>query len=387
MCRVGYLTAPKWHLVSERHLREEDGARRTVVVGSAALAARWRVPPRLYVQRVGGIEQPLGRRGRRYWIVSRGLCRFFKVPLLAGTAGAQQADAVTLQIKRLSPFEETGSHCHFGTDFVTLWLWDQRAVRSAAETVGVDLRRLPVLPEPALRPTAADGVRLVATVDGVEAQSWHNANLAASRWWPSPPDESAWMLFQRGAAVRPERMQAMVPSPVPLEWLHRPWTKSRVPGSFDLGRIDLRLAAAGIGAAVFIAYGYLGGEWLRLGHDAGRVETEIAARSRAVDPTLRARTEALEDEATIKRLRALDPFPQQLALMALVSGILPKNETHLTDWVYDKGQLEMTVAANHPLDALYFVRSLQRIDGFKDVVAESAGGDNSLVIRLAIEPR
>lgn len=47
----------------------------------------------------------------------------------------------------------------------------------------------------------------------------------------------------------------------------------------------------------------------------------------------------------------------------------------------------MTVAADHPLDALYFVRSLEKIDGFKNVAAERAGGDNSLRIRLMVDPK
>lgn len=45
------------------------------------------------------------------------------------------------------------------------------------------------------------------------------------------------------------------------------------------------------------------------------------------------------------------------------------------------------MAADHPLDALYFVRSLEKIDGFKNVGAERAGGDNSLQIRLAVDPK
>jgi hypothetical protein len=343
--------------------------------------------PRLYRQTGRGIEEPAGGRGRRYWVVSRGLCRFFRIPALPEAAAARQIEALALQAKRLSPFVETGSHPHFGGAFIALWLWDQQAVRGAAAAIGVDVARLRVVPETALLPPAADGVRLVKTIDGVEGQNWIGGNLAASRWWPAPPDIHAWTLFQRGAAIAPDRRAVAVPAPVRLGWLERPWTHARSAGSFDIGRLDLRLVAAALAAVMLIAYLYLGAEWLRLARDLSGVDARIAAAARASAPVLRARAVALDNAAAIRAIQGLDRYPGQLALFARVTEILPKNETHLSEWSWERGQLEMTVAADHPLDALYFVRSLQRIRGFTNVVAERAGGDNSLRIRLAVAPR
>src|ERR1700722_9393945 len=147
----------------------EPGAARPQL---ASLLSRLAPPPRFYLQTGEGVEEPQRRRGPRFWIVSRGLCRFFKVPLLAGATAAHQSDALTLQIERLSPFVDTASHAHFGPEFVGLWLWDAQAAGLAAETVGVDLARVRSLPETALRPPGQDDVRLVATLDGFEAQSW-----------------------------------------------------------------------------------------------------------------------------------------------------------------------------------------------------------------------
>jgi hypothetical protein len=351
------------------------------------LTSRFVRPPRLYLQRAAAVEEPLVRYGRRYWVVPRSLCRFFKIPPLADASNDRQLDALRLQIERLSPFVESGSHFHFGANFINLWLWDAQVVSDAATAIGIDLRRVSVLPESALQP-AGEGVRMIECLDGVEGQCWNQGSLVASRWWPTPPDSRNWVLFQRGAAVSPDRLTTNPPAAVALPWLPRPWTNSRTDGWGGISNIDLRLAAAGIAVALLIGYDYLGMEWLRLSWARSAVERQITVHSAEVAPTVEARIAALENAGVIQRLRRLDPYPSQLSLMARVADILPKNETHLTEWSYDRGQLEMTVAADHPLDAVFFVRALERVDGFKSVAVERAGGgDNSLRIRLTVEPQ
>jgi hypothetical protein len=341
----------------------------------------------LYLQRAAEVEEPSVKRGRRYWAVSRRLCRFFKIPLLADASTGRQLEALRLQIERLSPFAETGSHFHFGVNFISVWLWDSRVVSDAADAIGVDLQRVSVLPESALHPPLGDGVRMIECLDGVEGQCWDRGSLVASRWWPTPPDSRSWVMFQRGAAVGPDRLTANPPPAAALPWLARPWTSSPTDGWGGIGNIDLPFAAAGIAVALMIGYAYLGTEWLRLIWDRNSVERQIGVYSTEVAPALEARIAALGNATAIQRLHQLDPYPSQLALMARVAEILPKNESHLTEWSYDRGQLEMTVAADHPLDAVFFVRTLERVDRFKAVSVERAGGDNSLRIRLSVEPR
>jgi len=350
------------------------------------LMSRLASQPRMYLQRAGGIEEPVVARGRRYWAVSRSLCRFFKIPLLADASTGRQLEALRLQIERLSPFAETGSHFHFGENFINLWLWDSQVVGDAANEIGVDLRRASVLPESALQPPG-EGLRMIECLDGVEGQCWDRGSLVASRWWPTPPDSRSWVLFQRGAAVGPDRLTTDPPAAAALPWLARPWTNSRTDGWGGVVNIDMRFAAAAIAVLLVIGYAYLGAEWLRIISDRRSVERQIAAHSAEAAPATEARITALENAAAIRRLHQLDPYPSQLALMARVAEILPKNETHLTEWSYDRGQLEMTVGADHPLDSVFFVRALERVDRFTGVSVERAGGDNSLRIRLSVAPR
>ena len=353
----------------------------------AALTARLSPAPRLYFETARGVEEPPPGRGRRYWVVSRGLCRFFNVPLLPGAPRGRQSDALALEIKRLSPFEETASHFHLGADFAGVWLWDQRMTHAAVAAVGTEVSRLRVVPEPAMLPPADDGVRLVETLDGFEGQSWEAGSLVASRWWPALPDDRAWVMFQRGAALLPLQLSAAAPPPLRLPWLPRPWTTTRRPGSFDLAQADLRLVAAALAAMIMIAYGYQGAQWLRVAANVAELTDDIDRRSKAIEPLLEARTQALDNQAAIRVMHDLDRFPSQLAVMARVTELLPPDQTRLASWLFDRGQLELDIAAEQPLDVVKLVRSLEGVEHFKSVAAERTGTNNSLRLRVTLSPR
>lgn len=354
--------------------------------GFGALVARVALPPRLYLQSETGVQLPTPGRGRRYWVVARGLCRFYRVPLVADASRARQADAVALEVKRLSPFAETGSHVHFGRDFAAIWLWDQSAARAAAASVGIDLSRTRIVPEPAMQPNAAEGARLTLSLDGVEGQNWADGGLVASRWWRHVPDDRSWVLFQRGASIGPGRLSATPPEPVRPAWLPRPWTTTRPAGRFGIAQLDMRLATAGIAAAIALIFGYQGAEYLHIARNVSTLSSEIESRSNALEPVLAARAHALDNLAAIRRLHELDRYPSQLTLMARIAEKLPGPGSRLTAWLYDRGQLELTIAADQPLDVVKLVRSLESVEHFKGVAAEATGTNNTLRLRVTIEP-
>ena len=135
-----------------------------------------------------------------------------------------------------------------------------------------------------------------------------------------------------------------------------------------------------------IGYGYQAAQWLRVDRDVVRLTDEIAQRSQAVEPLLEARTRALNNQSAIGVLHELDRFPSQLALMARVTEVLPSDRTRFTAWVYDRGQLELGIAADRPLDVVKLVRALEGLDHFKSVAAERTGTDNSLRLHVTLDP-
>jgi hypothetical protein len=306
------------------------------------------------------------------------------VPLLNNADAASQREALALEIKRLSPFAETGSWLHLAAGFASIWLWDQAATRTAGALVGIDIARVRVVPEPALRPPIDTGVRLIEGADGYEGQYWSDGGVSASRWWPECPDERAWLFFQRGASIEPEAMSFTVPAALQLNWIERPWTRARSSGSFDLSRLDMRLVAAAGVMAIVVAYGYQGASYLHARTAVAAQEREIATRANAIEPILTARTQALGNLAAIEALRSLNPLPSQLALMARVAEILPAQGAHLDDWLYDRGRLELSIASAKPLDIVGLVRSLEASGAFKDVAAERTGNNNTLRLHARV---
>jgi hypothetical protein len=353
-----------------------------------SLSERFTAPPRFYIEAEGGVREPdAPGRGQAWWVVSRARCKFHKVNYLTDASDARQAGALALQVERLTPFAETGVHIHYGPRFASVWLWDKAAVDSAAEAAGLDARRLRVVPETALTAPGFDDLRLVETSDGYEGQSWMDGALSASRWWPDLPASRDWLLFQRGASLPADRLQADVPEPEMPVWLDRPWTRSRRSSSLDFKRIDLRMAALGFGAVAFVVFAYLTAEIVRIALDTHSVNAQIAENSRSIQPILDARSAARGNIAALKLFQDMDRYPGQLEVMALIAAQLPRNETHFTEWTWDNGQLETTIAADHPLDTLFFVRALERIPEFKAVNAERIAGDNTLRIRLTVDPK
>ena len=361
----------------------ESYQNQSVVLRLQSLAARLPRPRRLYLETADGVQLPGPGRGG-YWIISRGLCRFFRVPLLAGAARASQLDAIALEIRRLSPFEKTGSHFHFASGFAGIWLWDERATHAAAASVGVDIARLRVLPEPALLPSSQAGLRLIEGLEGVEGQYWSDGELIASRWWLRLPDERAWLFFQRGASVAPEQISPGVPVPLRLDWLERPWTKTRSSGAFDLARLDTRAMAAVVALLVVAGYGYYAAQYLHTKWSLASLSAEIDTRSAAIEPILRARSQALDNLTAIQSLNELKRFPGQLALMARVAEVLPATGARLDDWLYDRGQLELSIAGDQPLDVVRLVRSLEASGYFNTVAAERTANNNTLRLRAGV---
>jgi hypothetical protein len=320
-------------------------------------------------------------------VVSRGLCRYHPIPRPEGAAGARWREALALEIARLSPFADTAWHLDAGTDHAGAWMWDRQAVAAAAAALGLDAERLRVVPETAMRPPQQDGLRVVAGLDGVEGQYWSEGRLMASRWWPDTPDTQSWTLFQRGAAVPPERF---APAPPPLQqlaWLPRPWTRSGPAGAWGLRQIGVARLTLLAAAAVLAVCAGLGGAALRLDHDIAGLRERIAARTAEASGSLDARNAAFANLAEIRRFRDFDRFPGQLEVMAELVRRLPPSETRFAEWSYDHGQLDLVVAADHPLDTVSLVRALAASPAFKDVAVERYGDQSALRIRLNVVPK
>ena len=83
---------------------------------------------------------------------------------------------------QLSPFAQTGHCVVWQGGRALLWFWDAVMVQRAMVDAGVAPKRVPVWPESVMVSPGAAGLRLVKTLQGVEAQFWDAAGALVARF-------------------------------------------------------------------------------------------------------------------------------------------------------------------------------------------------------------
>jgi hypothetical protein len=340
--------------------------------------------PHFFLQYRDRIERPATWRGRRYWVLSRPLCAFrlFRLP---DAERGRLKDFVALKVREWAPYSELGFHLHLTQDTARVWAWDGARVRDGMSTMGINAGRLAVRPEGALQARAADGLRLVNCLEGIEGQFWLKGELQASRWWPETPSRAEWLNFQRASGVVVDSAADPPPAEDPV-WRARPWTNSGPGSALGVERHGRQAFMAGAGV-LLAASGYLGGS---LAHDTislSAIEQRLRAAEQRSAPTIAERTRAVANRAFLDSFATLSPYPSQFTLFARVAEKLPPNGSRITAWSYQDGDLHFTVASPVPPDILFYVKTYSSVEGFTDVTADRADSDRSLRIKLRLARR
>ena len=336
--------------------------------------------PRFFLQYRDRTERPATWRGRRYWVVSRSLCRF-RLFRLANVGQSNLKDVAALKAREWAPYPDLGVHAHLTANAARIWVWDGAAVKDAMQAMELTPGRVAVLPETTLRARAADGLHLVECLEGVEGQYWAQGELEASRWWAETPSPEQWLEFQRAAGIVVEALSEVPPLEQPI-WRGRPWTSTGT--GLGLERRGREAAIAGAGV-LLAAYGYLGGS---LAHDAralSDIEGRLAGAERRSAPAVTDRERALGNLVFLDDFSKLDPYPSQLTLLARVAEKLPSNGAQIAAWSYQRGELQFTVfSPTSALDILFYVKTYSSVDGFTDVSADHVQGDRTLRTKLRL---
>jgi hypothetical protein len=317
-------------------------------------------------------------------VLSRALCRYRVFPLLDDSSPAKRLAAIDLKIAEWSPWPDTARLVHEDGKRIGVWIWDRAAVSAQIVAAGLRPERVTVMPETALQPRGTGGLRHVKTLDGSEGQWWQGGLLAASRWWPEPPDRGEWVRFQRAAGVPPDAASDGSSNPLVLDELPRPWLSGNTLRSgASMGR---RLAPAywALAAGYVLLIGVYAGQAIANQIVRNGVDADVAEAAKTAQPRVAERAEALSALDAVVRLQALSPYPTQLDLFVKLADILPRNGTKLTQWSFQAGELEFTVVAPTGIEAPAYVKVLQNVPGFADVSAEHVGNDKTLKVKLRV---
>lgn len=325
--------------------------------------------------------------GLAQWVLSRPLYRFRRFDL-KNVPKAQRTQALLLQIRQWSPYARSGQYVAWNQDTAFVWTWDAERLEADLAAQKLKPQSTRVIPESLLHPPMLSGVRLVRCLDGVEGQLWQDQHLVHSRWWAESPTVPEWLNFQRDAGIVPEqRPGEEAPVPLSLSWLKKPWAKT---ADFSRGESQVLPHEAWlVGAAIVVLASmtsWYAIELIKTRQAMAQLNTELDEATQNARPILEARRQALDALARIEVLRATNPYPSQLALLAEAAKQLPKDSAYLKEWDYQNGKLKITVASSNKLSSSFVVKKLQDIVWVKNVQAAPSLDPTTLTLTMETLP-
>ncbi len=311
----------------------------------------------------------------------------FKSFALTDIPKNQRIAALRMQIRQWSPFAQAGSCVVIDRDTAMVWLWDKGRVDAAINEAGLALSRVKVIPETLLYPQLNQGLRLVNTLEGIEAQVWKSNTLSASRWWPAAPAAEDWLAFQRDAGITEHAALPAAAQTAPL--LAEPW--ARASSLEEFRALDTRIERLGYAFAIVMlaapTFWYCG-HLIKLGSAITAKRAELAELNAKAQPVIQARSEAQAALLRAQALLAIDPYPGQLELMAKISEVLPKNGSFVKEWNYQAGKLKLAIAVpDAGTQSSGLVNALQTAGPFNNVRSATGGDSKTLVFNMDVNPR
>jgi hypothetical protein len=331
-----------------------------------------------FVQKMDSTEPPTRGNAARYWILARSLYATKSVDFRVVPRNRRQG-ALGLALAAWQPFPKTAHHIIAHREGATLFAWDDDQVAAAQAALGLSDNQLTVVPEDALRrPTASaagHAAVLRQTLEGVVGEAWHGQTLAATEWWPDIPTSAEWARFTRTALGRIEEIPSVS---VAASWLDTPSGHAANASSQRLPAQE-RLALGVLVLVLLLPTAWYATQFIkaRAAQSAASVRAEELARS--IEPSLVARTAALDAQARAIKIAALfenaDPLLVLGAVNDAVMAAFKSGTLQLTDWEYRGNVLKFTLtsAGGAPPAATQLVQAFERISWLSDVAVSVDG--------------
>ena len=341
--------------------------------------------PRYLQRRYDVILPPARAKGRREWVISRGLCHY-RCFVLNDIPVNRRETVLQLQIQQWSPFSEYGSYIVWLGEQAQVWIWDQVIQQNRWLEIGVNKASL--LPETVLqiRPTTEETTtQLLQCIEGYEGQIWQQGVLVSSRWWLNKPDQAEWSLFQRAQGLD---THSPLPLAVEAPLLNRPW--GRTPNRWSkLSWLYKESTWIMLGVAIITVI--FTGEtisivkWQRA---VNQIQQQIEELNNEVTPILTARTQAIANQQRFEQITALSmAHPLQLQLMANIAEKLPKKgQVRFINWSYQFKELRFTIEADEPLDPTKYIKIFQSLPFLTEVKVDTFTDPKKLILKMRVEP-
>ena len=341
-------------------------------------------PPRLFIWRKEGVSLHLDGKGTTYVIVARELCRFKTFPQTGDLAESKAKAALALKIRDWAPFDDAEHIAVPGPNLWSVWAWDRQAGLKAASSAGLGGTRLRFLPETLFSEPSDDTIRMIEALDGFEGQVWRQGAPVETRWWRDMPQSSEWIGFQRSAGVKPDRFLPTIPQPVKYVLLDRPWAGTETSPFARFAQftaLDWTITASVLAALPMVFFLF---QLLAVDAELAGVTSEgDKLRDRAA-PVLTARGNAIAASDRVRGIANLDAYPAQVTIMRIVAANLPSDDTKVTEWNYQNGDLEFNIQGPETIDIKSLVQRLEGTGALSDVTVERVFQAGVLRVKLKV---
>ena len=326
-------------------------------------------------------------------LVARELCLFLHVDASVVPA-RERTGFVMLAVRRAAPFDDPELDIVWFGSHAAIWYWSAARARELAGPLPARAR---IHAEAAHRGEVSveDGVELLdlsqptslddAASNGIEARLWRNGHLAACRWWPGIPSESAWRVFLRGTGMPSTLHQ---PEPVHAQLHGRPLGGNNTQLDTLSGQLHAQwpLLAAGLGCLVAAAFCWQLAGIAHAHVENSKVKNRIGQLEKRLDSVITARNTADEASATAESLLRLRPPASQTRLLAEIVKITPPGDWSVMLWQQPGPEtLEVTLKGNG-LDATAIVNAWEQSPFLQDVTPATSNRPDELMIRARLSP-
>jgi len=325
----------------------------------------WSSPPpdpetRPHVRLAGAVLPPGAAAAtvKRWWL-SRGLYRVSTFDL-ADVPASRRREVLPGLLKAWAPFDRSDYLVGLRGTRALAFAWDASAVVQRLAAAGAAPDAL-LLPESLMRrPPAGDGLRLLAGIEGVEAEVWQDGLLLATRWWPHPPDDQTWHDFVRGQVVAAKAAPQGAPEAVKPTWSDRAWLECQALATLQAPWSRLEQVAA---LALLLG---LVGLTAALAHDAfdtvlasSRLSEQISTARAAAGPLQAQRERALAAASEAALLARALAAVQPLDVLRHLGEVLPPRGVTLRDFELAANTLRLGLELDPQVQRSAIVRDLQ----------------------------
>ncbi len=315
------------------------------------------------------------------FLIGRDLSRYALIEL-GHVTRANRVQALTHQIKLLSPWDDTDFSVAWSDGAAQVWFWSRKEIHDllGSAITAKSLYRPDFFSEVLFweRP-AEDGIYLYKANTGFDLQLWRSGILRGSQWFNHEPSKQQIQRFSRsnGAAPDIENLTVKLPN-----FSVGPWQGTT--SSVWIHLVDRRTQIIAVGLAVSFliatAQMTLVARWY---WESANWDRKTAQLAESVEPLLSARSQARAARQELEQIQQiLQPFPA-LASQIAVQKALPSALTiELQTWERNIDQVDIS-AKGQIADTLSVVRSLESA-GFKEVRVEPTAINGQYRIRLRL---